>query len=153
MARRRRKAKRKSTRTKYKRAFNVKTAAFSYLTLNATTQTLFNTNPQEFFLGGFLGSNFFGSGTGGSSARVTLKEVLAGFTLVGGQGMYSTYAPGGVDQRIWPQIQENIRMNLGNGIIQIVGLTAANKILPKLGVTRAFNRTVRSIGMGQLVKM
>ena len=153
MARRRRKAKR-STRTKYKRAFNVKTAAFSYLTLNATTQTLFNTNPQEFFLGGFLGSSFFGSGTGGSSARVTLKEVLAGFTLVGGStGVYSTYAPGGVGQRIWPQIQENLRMNLGNGVMQIAGLTIANKLIPKLGISRAFNKTVRSIGAGQLVKM
>ncbi len=146
MARRRRSMKKK-TRTKYKSAFNIKNAAFSYLTLNAATQTLFNTNPQQFFLGGFLGSNFFGSAGGGSTARVTLKEVLSGFTLSGNAPNYTQHGP------ILPTIEQNLRDNLGSGVMQIVGLTVAQKLITKLGVSRSFNKTVRSVGMGDLVKM
>ena len=42
-----------------------------------------------------------------------------------------------------------------NGIPLIfsqLGLVAADKIAQNLGVYRAFNKTVRSIGMGNLVK-
>ena len=119
----------------------------SYLTLNAATSTLFNTHPQNFFLGGFLGSDFFGSTGGGSTPRVTLKEIMAGFTLSGSTPPFTQHGA------IWPTVQANLRANLGTGVMQIVGLTVANKLIPKLGISRAFNKTVRSIGAGQLVKM
>jgi hypothetical protein len=145
MARGRRK--KTTKRRKYKSAINIKNAALSYLTLNAATQTLFNANPQQFFLGGFLGSNFFGSAGGGSSARVTLKELMAGMTLSGGAPPYTTHGP------VMPQIEKNIRDNLGKGVMQIIGLQVANKLITKLKISSSFNRTVRSVGMGDLVKM
>ena len=147
MARKRRKAKRKSPQ-KYKRAFNIKTAAFSYLTLNATTQTLFNTNPQEFFLGGLFGSDYFGSAGAGSTPRITLKEILAGFTLSGNS--VTGFKEHGA---IMPQVQANLRANLGSGVMMLGGLALGKVAVQKLGVSRAFNKTVRSLGAGNLVKM
>jgi hypothetical protein len=142
MARGRRKN--KTTRRKYKSAVNIKNAALSYLTLNAATQTAFNTNPQQFFLGGFLGSNYFGSASGGSSSAVTLQELLKGVTL-GSQGQ--------AVRPVTEDIQKNIKDNLGSGIMMILGLQVANKLITKLGVSRSFNKAVRSVGMGDLVKM
>jgi hypothetical protein len=142
MARRRRTKAKRTTR--YKRAFNVKNAALSYLTLNAATQTAFGTNPQQFFLGGFLGSNYFGSASGGSSSAVTLQELLKGVTL-GSQGQ--------AVRPVTEDIQNNIKNNLGSGIMMILGLQVANKLVTKLGVSRSFNKAVRSVGMGDLVKM
>ena len=147
MARRRRKAKRKSPQ-KYKKAFNVKTAALSYLTLNAATSTLFNTTPTEFFLGGIFGSDYFGSAGAGSTQRITLKEILAGFTLSGNAvSGFKQHTP------IMPTVQSNLRDNLGSGLMQIAGISLAKVAVQKLGVSRAFNKTVRSLGAGNLVKM
>ena len=143
MAKRRGKAKRKSPQ-KYKRAFNVKNAALSYLTLNAATQTMFEATPTQFFLGGFLGSEFFGSASGGSSKRVTLQELLQGQTI-GGWGKAS--------QDVMFNVKNNIKNNLGTGIMTLLGLQVANKLITKFGVSRSFNKTVRSVGMGDLVKM
>ena len=42
---------------------------------------MFEASPTQFFLGGFLGSNYFGSASGGSSSRITLKELLEGQTI------------------------------------------------------------------------
>ena len=143
MAKRRGKAKRRSPR-KYKRAFNVKNAALSYLTLNAATQTMFEATPTQFFLGGFLGSDFFGSASGGSSKRVTLQELLQGQTL-GGSGKPS--------QDLMFNIRNNIKNNLGTGVMTILGIQVANTLLTKLKISSSFNRAVRSVGMGDLVKM
>ena len=142
MARGRRK--KKTTRRKYKSAVNIKNAALSYLTLNAATQTAFNASPQQFFLGGFLGSNYFGSASGGSSSVVTLQELLKGATL-GSQGQ--------AVRPVTEDIQTNLKNNIGSGIMMILGLQVANKLITKLGVSRSFNRAVRSVGMGDLVKM
>ena len=143
MARRRMTKKRKSPQ-KYKRAFNVKSAAISYLTLNAATQTAFEASPTQFFLGGLFGSSYFGTASGGSSQRVTLQELLQGQTI-GGIGKTS--------QDLMFNIKENIKRNLGTGVMTIIGLQVANKLITKLGVSRSFNKTVRSVGMGDLVKM
>lgn len=143
MAKRRGKAKRRSPQ-KFKRAFNVKNAAISYLTLNAATQTMFEATPTQFFLGGFLGSDYFGSASGGSSKRVTLQELLQGQTI-GGSGKAS--------QDLMFNVKNNIKNNLGTGIMTLLGLQVANKLITKFGVSRSFNKTVRSVGMGDLVKM
>ena len=143
MARRRMTKKRKSPQ-KYKRAFNVKSAAFSYLTLATATKTAFEATPTQFFLGGFLGSNYFGSASGGSSKRVTLLELLQGQTI-GGSGKAS--------QDLMFNIKENIKNNLGTGVMTLIGLQVANKLITKLKISSSFNKTVRSVGMGDLVKM
>ena len=134
-------------RTRYKSAFNIKNAIFAYLTLNTATQTLFNLNPQRFFLGGFLGSNFFGSAGGGSPPAITLKELLEGMTLSGNAPNYTKHGP------IGPTLQQNLRDNAGKGIMMLIGLAVGKKLITKLGVSRSFNSTVRSVGMGDLVKM
>ena len=135
--------KRKSPR-KYKGAVNIKNAALSYLTLNAATQTMFEATPTQFFLGGFLGSQYFGSASGGSSKRVTLQELLQGQTI-GGSGKAS--------QDLMFNIRENIKNNLGSGVMTLIGLQVANKLITKLKISSSFNKTVRSVGMGDLVKM
>ena len=135
--------KRKSPR-KYKGAVNIKNAALSYLTLNAATQTMFAATPTQFFLGGFLGSQYFGSASGGSSKRVTLQELLQGQTI-GGSGKAS--------QDLMFNIRENIKNNLGSGVMTLIGLQVANKLITKLKISSSFNKTVRSVGMGDLVKM
>ena len=144
MVRRRRKAAKRKSPQKYKRAVNIKNAALSYLTLNAATQTLFEATPTQFFLGGFLGSNYFGTASGGSSARVTLQELLQGQTI-GGSGKAS--------QDLMFNIKNNIKNNLGTGVMTLIGLQVANKMITKLKISSSFNKTVRSLGMGDLVKM
>ena len=108
---------------------------------------MFNANPQQFFLGGFLGSNYFGSAGGGKTSVVTLKELFAGQTLSGNAPNYKEHGA------VFPQIEMNLRDNLGSGVMQLVGISAARVLIGKLGVSRAFNKTVRSVGMGDLVKM
>ncbi len=142
MARKRRGKKR--SRPKYKRAFNVKNAALSYLTLNAATQTAFNASPTQFFLGGFLGSNYFGSASGGASDVVTLQELLQGQTI--------GYT-GKAHQDLMYNIRNNLKNNAATGLMTLIGLQVANKMITKLRISSSFNRTVRSLGMGDLVKM
>ena len=72
---------------------------------------------------------------------------MEGFTLSGTHAPYTQHGP------IGDAIRANLKDNIGSGIMMIVGLTVANKAVTKLGVSRAFNKTVRSVGMGDLVKM
>jgi hypothetical protein len=143
MARRRqRKSKRKSPQ-KYKTAFNIKRAGFSYLNLAVFTNTLFDVTPLQFFLSGYVGGAY-ASGGGGSSQKITLKELLSGSTI-GGSGLAS--------QDLMLNIKENIRANAVMGIGSLIGLRVADKAITKLGMARSFNSTVRATGMGSLVKM
>lgn len=143
MARRRRKAKTRS-RPKYKGAVNLKTAAFSYLTLSTMTNAVGNLAPVPFFLGGFMGSNFFGSATGGASNKITFIELVRGSTLGTGNA---------VVRPVMEDLKINLRQNAGQALATLVGIKVADKVITKLGVSRSFNRTVRSVGMGNLVKM
>lgn len=115
--------------------------------MNAATQTLFNLNPQRFFLGGFLGSNYFGSVGGGSTPKITLKELLEGMTLSGNAPNYTEHGA------IGPTLEQNVRDNIGKGIMMLIGLAVSKKLITKFGISRSFNSTVRSVGMGDLVKM
>ena len=143
MARKRRKAK-TTRRPKYKGAVNLKTAAFSYLTLSTMTNAVGNLAPIPFFLGGFMGSNFFGSASGGASNKITFIELIKGSTLGSGNAPV---------RPVMEDLKLNIRANAGQALATLIGLKVADKVVTKLGVTRSFNRTVRSVGMGNLVKM
>ena len=141
MARKRGRSKSKGRPQKFKSAFNLKSALFAYLTLNVATQTAFRTNPINFFAGGYLQGY---SGGGGSSAQITLKELIGGQTI-GGTGMAS--------QDLMLNLQNNLKDNALMGIGSLIGLRVADKVITKFGVSRSFNKTVRSVGMGDLVKM
>ena len=52
-----------------------------------------------------------------------------------------------------PQVQANLRANLGSGVMQLAGIALGKVAVQRLGVARAFNKTVRSLGAGNLVKM
>jgi len=144
MARRRASRRKKQSRSKYKTAFNLKNAGLSYLTLATMTQTIGNLAPIPFFLGGFAGSNYFGSAGAGASDKITLIEILKGGTI--GTG-------GALVRPVMDDIKVNLRNNAGKGVAMLVGLKVADKLIGKLGVSRAFNKTVRSVGMGSLIKM
>lgn len=139
MARRRAKAKPKR-RQKFKGAFNLKSALFAYLTLNVATQTAFKVNPIAFFAGGYVPQY---SGGGGSSSTITLKELITGSTI-GGSGR--------ADQDLMLNLTNNLKQNAIMGVGSLIGLRVADKLVSKF-VSRPFNKTVRTVGMGDLVKM
>jgi hypothetical protein len=47
----------------------------------------------------------------------------------------------------------NVRNGAGKAIVSSVGLKVGDKVAQKLGVYRGFNKLVRSVGLGDLVKM
>ena len=138
MARKRRKAKRKSPQ-KYKRAFNLKTAILSYLTLDAGTRWAFNNSPYSFLAAGYLPGV---SGVSGASS-IALKEILA--------GQSAGYTNPSHD--LMTNLKDNMIKNAPQLVMTLIGLKVGSKLLTSTGVPRAFNKTVRSLGAGQLVKM
>ena len=129
---------------KYKGAVNLKSAGIAYLTLATVTQAVGNLAPVPFFLGGFLGSNYFGSATGGASNKITFIELVRGSTLGSGNAPV---------RPVMEDLKINIKANGGQALATLVGIKVGERVITKLGVPRAFNRTVRSVGMGSLVKM
>ena len=140
MARKRGRSKSKRRPQKFKSAFNLKSALFAYLTLNVATQTAFKVSPIAFFAGGYVPQY---SGGGGSSSTITLKELITGSTI-GGSGR--------ADQDLMLNLTNNLKQNALMGIGSLIGLRVADKVVTKF-VSRPFNKTVRTVGMGDLVKM
>jgi len=143
MARRRGRAKSKSP-TKYKRAFNLREAGKGYLTLGIGTELLFSTTPIEFFGGGFLPGY---SGTGQGQSNITAFEL---FNWESGKAFSpsTSYGTG-----ISDTIMNNVKQGAGQAIVASVGLKVGDKVMQKMGVYRSFNKLVRSVGLGDLVKM
>jgi len=140
---RRRGAKRKSP-TKYKGAFNLRQAGKGYLQLGIGTELLFSTNPIEFFAGGFLPGY---SGTGQGQTNITAYEL---FNWTEGKA----YSPNtNYGTTIGDTVMNNVQRGLGKAVVSSVGLKVGDKVVQKLGVYRSFNKLVRSIGLGDLVKM
>jgi len=136
MARRR---KSRKSRSRFASAFNLRSAIFSYLTLNAGTQWAFNNSPYNFLAAGYLPGV---SGVSGAS-NIALKEILAGQTTGYSQPSHD----------LMLNLKNNIRDNAPTFIMTLLGLKVGAKLLTASGLPRAFNRTVRSIGVGSLVKM
>jgi hypothetical protein len=140
MAKRRGRRK-KTTRRKYKSAINLTNVATGAVTLTAFTKAMFGTTPMEFLLGGYVSGY---SGSGGSSSYITLKEILAGGNFIGASG------------NIVPNLTESVGNNLRDNGIALVGTLVGVKVFRKLlsasGASRIANRSVRQIGLGNLVK-
>lgn len=141
-------ARRKTTKrrrpSRYKSAFNLKNLIFSYAGLSIATKAFLNTTPTTFLLGGYVpgfdASGVTGGGSG-SGLSVTLHELVQGIQE-GGHGL----SP-------FDQIWANARNNLGMFVISSIALKVTETLVTKLGVSKAFNRTIRSVGMGDVVKM
>jgi len=155
MAARKRRGKKNKTRTKYKTAFNIRAAGIAYASLALSTQAVLKVTPIQFFTQGYLGGE--ANTVPNNPNQITLKEMIAGTHLMPGYSSdpssasyIGTTGAGGLS------IAETMRTNImENGIPLIfsqIGLIAADKIAQNLGVYRSFNKTVRSIGMGNLVK-
>ena len=135
-------AKRKTTRRpKYKGAFKVMPIIFSLATLNVMARTLFNNSLPAFLLGGYAGGY---SASGGSSNIITLKEIFAGGNLSGSSGA--------VINNLGQSIGQNVRANALTGIMGLVGIKVAQKLVVSLGINRSFNRLSGSLGLASTVR-
>jgi hypothetical protein len=129
-------------RNKYKNAFNAKNAVISYVTLDALCRATMGTNLMVFLTerwDGKTDSRF------DNSWELTLSELL-NFGKITNMGMASGYT--------LPQaIKSNLRRHGVQAIGTIAGLKVGEKVLQKAGVFRNVNKVVRSIGLGQMVKV
>ena len=73
------------------------------------------------------------------SKMITLKELMQG-------------SQHGSTIEIGTAIQRNIKANGLMGLGVIIGAQAVNMIAKKAGVYRSLNKTIRSVGLGKLVK-
>ena len=71
---------------------------------------------------------------------ITLKEIFGGEQV--GSGISFQDA-----------LQTNFKNNWFNMMTSIVGLMAAQKILPKTGIPRQFNAGMKALGLNTLVRM
>lgn len=143
----RRRGAKKSRPTKYKSAFNIRQAGKSYIQLGIGTELLFSSNPIEFFGGGFLPGV---AGTAQGQQNITMYELFnwtAGKAYATGESMQA-YGSG-----IGDTVMYNVKKGAGRAVVSTVGLKVGDKLAQKLGVYRGFNKLVRSVGLGDLVKM
>lgn len=157
-ARRRRSNRKKTRRSKYKSAFNIRAAGIAYASLALTSQAVLKVNPIQFFTAGYVGG-FEGMAPAQAPGAITLKEILAGGHLTsastlgtGSQIMYGGTTSASGQGTIGETMKTNIMENGVPLILAQIGLVAGDKIAQNLGVYRSFNKTVRAIGMGNLVK-
>ena len=143
MARRRRNSRTKSKgRAKYKSAINLTGLATGAVALTAFTKATFGTTPMEFLLGGYVDQY---SESGGSSSYITVKEIFAGGNFLGSSA-------GGTVDNIGQSIGNNLRENGVMLVGTLVGIKVFKKLLSASGAARIANKSVRQIGLGNLVK-
>jgi hypothetical protein len=131
--------KKRTTRRRSRGGFNVRTALFSYLALNAGTQLAFNNSPYQFLASGYVSGV---PGTSGSS-RISLKEILS--------GQSAGYSQPSHDLML--NLRQNIQSNAPEFVMTLLGLAVGKRLLTASGIPRAFNRTTKQLGLGTLVRM
>ena len=131
--------KKRTTRRRSRGGFNVRTALFSYLALNAGTQLAFNNSPYQFLASGYVSGV---PGTSGSS-RISLKEIFS--------GQSAGYSQPSHDLML--NLRKNIQANAPEFVMTLLGLAVGKRLLTASGIPRAFNRTTKQLGLGTLVRM
>ena len=143
-------SKAKSTPTKYKNAFNVRSVGKSYLSLGIGTKLVFNTNPIEFFGGGLLPGY---AATAQGQSKITAYEL---FNWNAGTA-YGVNSLGVGSDSYGSTVMDTVGYNVKTGAVRAIGESIALKVgdkgLQKIGVYRSFNKLVRSAGLGDLIKM
>jgi len=158
MAARKRRGKKNKNRTKYKSAFNIRAAGIAYASLALSTNAILRVSPYEFLASGYIGDQTSNAAMQAPGA-ITLKEILSGQHLTSQMGLSQggaitytgTTGASGADS-IGQTLKNNIMENGISLIFAQIGLVAADKLAQNFGIYRSFNKTVRSIGMGNLVK-
>ena len=113
---------------------------FALATLNIFTRTTFNNSLPNFLLGGYVQGY---SHSGGSSNSITLKEIFAG-------GNFGT--GGTVVANLGESIGRNVRANALMGIMGLIGVKVAQKLVVSLGVNRSINKLSSSVGLGSTIR-
>jgi len=159
MAARKRRGKKNKTRTKYKSAFNIRAAGIAYISLALSTNAILRVSPYEFLAAGYIGGEA-GAAAMSQEGAITLKELIAGTQLMSSysgdpsaanySGTTEAHSQG--RNTIGATMKRNIMENGIPLIFAQIGLVAADKLAQNFGIYRSFNKTVRSIGMGNLVK-
>jgi hypothetical protein len=152
----RRKSKKSKRRTKYKSAFNIRAAVIAYASLSLSTRALLKVTPWQFLTDGYLTSSTSSSISHGQGV-ITLKEMIGGGHM--GPSFASDAAMTYTGQSLIsgaPTLGSTLQANMmENGVGLVlgqIGLVAADKIAQNLGVYKSFNKTVRMVGMGNMVK-
>lgn len=136
-------AKRKSKRrgrSKYKGAFKIMPLIFAFATLNVASNWIFGTGAIPFLLSGY--TERYPSGSGGSSNVITLKEIIAGQNISG---------TGYVDN-LGQSLGQNLQRNAVMGIMSLIGVKVAQKLVVSLGVNRSINKLSSSVGLSSTVR-
>jgi hypothetical protein len=152
----RRKSRKKTVRrSKYKSAFNIRSATIAYASLALSTNAILKVSPVAFLTQGYIGG--LNNSVRNDPNQVTLKEIIAGSHLQAGfssdpsaASYTGSITAGG--QSIGETIKTNLMENAVPLLLSQIGLVAGDKIAQNFGVYRSFNKVVRSIGMGNLVK-
>ena len=110
-------------------------------TADALTRTLFDTD-----LNTFLTEKWDGRSTTrtDNSWEVTLSELL-NWGSIRNMGMSTEY-------NLQKAIMFNLKRNWIEGVVQIGGIKVIDKLMQRGGVYRNFNKFVRGMGLGQMVK-
>jgi len=151
-------AKRRKAKSRTRRrstGFNIKTALFAYANLAVATRAVTNVSPIQFFTEGYLGSETAFSNHG---SKITLKELLSGSHLgpMFGSDQAMTYLGSGPISGSTPLMEtatSNLQTNAIPAIGALIGLKVADVLITKLGVSKNFNKVVKSIGMQGTVRM
>lgn len=137
-------------RNKYRGAVNLKQLGLGYASASVLLGTVFNApDPIGFVLGkhskGYGGGGIFGESSGAYSgtSAISLREIFE----------FDKWKSAGSNMTLTKQIGENIQKNAVKGIMGMIAIKIADKAITKLGVSRSFNKSVRALGMGSLVKM
>jgi len=125
----------------------------AYASLSLSTQAILKVTPWQFLTDGYVND----SPIGHSPGMITLKELMAGGHLspqfASDQAM--TYTGQGLvsgASTLGSTMKNNIMENGVGLLLGQIGLVAADKIAQNIGVYRSFNKTIRMIGMGNMVK-
>lgn len=124
-------------------------AGATYVSLSAVTQMLFNNNAWNFFTVGWNTADGRGgpSGAGQGSQNMTMAEMIKSPNFgIGGSAAGET---------LQDQVRRNLNQNFGQGFAMLIGAAVVPKVISKLPgrpVTK-FNRMLKQIGVGDLVKL
>jgi len=127
----------------------------AYASLSLSTRALLKVSPWEFLTDGYLGGT--SSSISHGPGIITLKEILAGGHMgpafSSDQAMtYTGHSLISGAGTLGSTLQNNAMENGVGLVLGQIGLVAADKIDQNLGVYKSFNKTVRMVGMGNMVK-
>ena len=134
-------AKKSTTKRRKNPALNLKTLGFSYLQAEILCKNIFGVS-----LPVFLGLQGHSGGSGWTKTgdphnlMITLKEIFQGSQVSSGVTIQAA-------------LERNLKTNWFNMGTSMIGLMAAQKMLPKTGIPRQFNAISKMLGTDRLVRM